>query len=200
MIQSGEKKCAAVILAAGDSTRMGRPKALLQIDGVSFLQSIILKLEKTGITDIIIVLGRDFKQIEARISIRRQHQVIINPYPEQGPLSSIQLALKELKPDTNGFLLILVDHPLVSQTTYQAILAQADSGKIIIPVYNRKSGHPVYFGRKFFNDLVHAPLNEGARHVVHKYPQKVKKIEVPDDGILHDIDLPGDYEQYIAGK
>jgi molybdenum cofactor cytidylyltransferase len=199
MIRDDRQYIAAVILAAGKSSRMGQTKALLKIDGHTFLESILKKLQKAGVNDILIVLGNDAGKIRDKISLPERCILIKNFHPEQGPLSSIHLAIMKLKSDINGFLLILVDHPLVSQTTYELIMNEADPQKIVIPVYNNKNGHPVYFGRNFFNDLLNAPLNKGARYVVHKYPEYVQKVDVQDAGILRDIDLPEDYEKYISG-
>lgn len=192
---------AAVILAAGYSSRMDQPKALLQIDGVTFLESIIAKLNKIDIREIIIVLGDDSKKIQSQISMSDDLLIVENHQPEQGQLSSIKLAIRNMTPGINGFLLTLVDHPLVSQATYETIVkhSERDPNKIVIPVYNNKNGHPVYFGRDFSKDLLQAPLDEGARSVVRKYPDRIRRVDVQDSGILRDIDLPEDYEKYVAG-
>ena len=198
MSSLADKSCSVIILAAGNSERMGTPKALLKIDGLCFLESIITKVEQAGIKDIVIVLGKDSSYIQKYIEFSEHLKVIQNKKPEEGPLSSIRLALNNIDTDTKGFILVLVDHPLVNGTTYKMLVARAHPQKIVIPVYNKKNGHPVFFGSNFFNDLRHVPLDEGARYVVHKYPEHIIKVEVDDKGILRDIDLPEDYEKYIS--
>jgi len=195
-----KKKISAVVLAAGNSSRMGKSKALLKYDGLTFLESIIAKLESTDINDIFVVLGKNAFKIEGTIKISEKVKILHNSKTELGQISSIQLAIKNLPEGTQGLLLILVDHPLVAQSTYSLLISHArhTSEKIIIPVCKGQRGHPVYFDRKYFNDLLHAPLDQGARYVVRKYHDAIMYIDVHDTGILKDIDLPEEYNKYIG--
>ena len=188
---------AAIILAAGESSRMGTPKALLPFKDSTFLESILLKVRKAKYNNIIIVLGQHYGRICRSIPIKQDHDVIRNPNPEKGQLSSLQLALKNVKDEAQGVLIVLVDHPLVSQVTYQIIYehACAQPDAIIIPVYKNRKGHPVYFARKFFNALIQAPLNQGARYVVHNNKSSVVEIPVEDEGIIMDIDTREQYNK-----
>ena len=190
----------AIILAAGNSSRMGQTKALLEIGQTNFIGHILHNIEAAGITDIYVVLGRDENKIRSSAGIKNQVRVLINPDPDRGQLSSLHICLPHLSQLTHGVLMVLVDHPLVALQTYKMILERAASepDKIIIPVYHGKKGHPVYFGRKFFDELMAAPLNAGARVVVHANPDDVVLISVEDSGILKDIDLPEDYSYYVS--
>jgi molybdenum cofactor cytidylyltransferase len=198
MPESSGANIAAVILAAGKSSRMGRTKALLKINNGTFLDTILFNIQQAGVERIFTVLGNDSADIIDRIPALSQCVILINPHPEAGPLSSLHIALKSMGSSLTGFLLALVDHPLVNQATYERLMHEAHPHKIVIPTHKNKNGHPVFFGQKFFKDLKEAPLNTGARHVVYKYPDHIKRIEVPDPGILHDIDLPEDYQSIIA--
>jgi molybdenum cofactor cytidylyltransferase len=190
-----------VILAAGSSRRMGKPKPLLGIDGEIFINRILANMSAAGLTRILIVLGEHAGAVRSALAGGIKAGIVINPAPEHGQLSSIQSALDQVDPTTTGVLLVLVDHPLVRGETYRQILETAvkDPDRIIIPNYHGRNGHPVYFGRKFFSDLKNAPLDQGARYVVNKYRSEVIAIPVEDDGILKDIDDPELYKKYISG-
>jgi molybdenum cofactor cytidylyltransferase len=186
----------AVILAAGDSSRMGQPKSLLAYQGITFLESIIKKVKLSGIEQIFVITGKHDNLIRKKINNTGQWRYLTNPHPEKGQLSSTQIALQNIPGNTDGILQILVDHPQVKLSTYKAIVNRAHIApdRIIIPSYNGKNGHPVYFGRKYFPDLLSAPMDEGARAVVHLHKSNVVRIPVTDPGILKDIDLPEDYQ------
>ena len=190
-----------VILAAGSSRRMGRPKPLLGIEGDIFINRILSNLSAAGLTRILIVLGEHAGDVRSALGGKIKAGIVINPSPERGQLSSIQMALDQLDRSTTGILLVLVDHPLVRSETYRKILETAgeDPDLIIIPNFNGRNGHPVYFGKRFFGELKNAPLDQGARYVVNKYRSEVIAVPVDDDGILKDIDDPELYRKYISG-
>ena len=185
----------AIVLAAGDSSRMGTPKALLSFENSTFIEVVLAKLQKTNYKKVIIVLGRHYDFISRSIPNIREYSVLRNHNPEQGQLSSLKLALREVNDEAEGALIVLVDHPLVSELTYQKIYERArkEPDSIIIPVYEDRKGHPVYFGKKFFAALSQAPLDKGARYVVHSNKSSVIEISVEDPGIITDIDTREQY-------
>jgi len=193
------QRIASIILSAGDSRRMGKPKAPLKIGPLVFLEMIFNLLEEAKYDPQITVLGNDFKEIFQSIQNKRKILFLRNQSPERGQLSSLQCGLKHVPSDVPGCLVVLVDHPLVSLTTYLSVYeaAQKYPDKIIIPVFEGKRGHPVYFGKKYFNDLLNAPLSEGARYVVQKHSLSILELPVDDAGILVDIDTPEEYDQYL---
>jgi molybdenum cofactor cytidylyltransferase len=178
---------------------MGKPKALLKIGPLVFLDIIFNLLEEAKYDPQITVLGNDFKEIFQSIQKKRNILFLHNQFPERGQLYSLQCGLKHVPGDVPGCLVVLVDHPLVSLTTYLSIhqAALINSHKIIIPVFEGKRGHPVYFGKKYFNDLLDAPLSEGARYVVQKNSNSILELPVDDAGILVDIDTPEEYNHYL---
>jgi molybdenum cofactor cytidylyltransferase len=187
---------AAVILAAGNSSRMGKPKALLTINNSTFLNSILNRARISKYRNIIVVLGQHYELVEKSILPKGAYDVIRNQHPEHGQLSSLQLALRCIKEDIKGTLVALVDHPMVSEKTYRLIFKKANEqpGSIIIPTFRGRKGHPVYFSRKFFAELLKAPLDQGARYVVSNNESEVIYVPVDDAGIITDIDTP---EQYV---
>ena len=188
-------KIAAVILAAGYSSRMGQPKALLKIKHTNFHDAILEKLRTRPFDPLITIVGTSGPEIISSSRAGEQHIFITNPQADRGQLSSLQCALNRFAADVAGCLMVLVDHPLVKTETYGELYQRICEmpQRIIIPVYNNKGGHPVYFGRQYFDALLEAPLAKGARFVVEKYKDNVYRLPVQDAGVLIDIDTPADY-------
>ncbi len=191
---------AGILLAAGNSSRMGEPKALLSCQGLTFADSILNKLAEINCNPVITILGSSGELIRRQTKVD-SFQCFNNPNPELGQLSSLKIAIEKLPDQTKGFILTLVDHPLVKLETYQALYQKAKDTPdcIIIPRFGGRRGHPVYFGERFFISLLEAPLNKGARTVVYENIEDVKYIESDDEGILKDIDTQGDYLKIKEG-
>ena len=192
-------KIAAIILAAGDSSRMGTPKSLLKIGQSNFHDTILERLTGCPFDPLITVIGKAGAEIIRNSRVGKNHLFVNNPQTEQGQLSSLQYAIRKLPDDVHGCLVALVDHPLVKKETYQQLydLICVDPQRIIIPVYQQQGGHPVYFGRKYFKSLLKAPLSIGARSVVEKYSGEVFRWPVKDPGVRIDIDTPADYKTHV---
>ncbi|RPI24375.1 MAG: nucleotidyltransferase family protein [Acidobacteria bacterium] len=190
---------ASIILAAGSSTRMGYPKALLSLHGVAFLE-LILRAHRTLGLPVYVVLGSHHEQIRASVDLS-EATVLINERPELGQLSSLKLGLESTK-DYAGVFVHPVDHPLVRRETLQLILdAQSESPSyILVPGYEDRRGHPVFFPRDFFRELLDAPLDQVARYVVSRHPESVTIVPVSDPGVLQNIDTPEDYKRVIGSK
>ncbi len=189
---------AGVLLAAGNSSRMGQPKALLPFNGVSFIDTILSNLNKAGCHPLISILGEKADLICKQTDVDH-FMCVNNPHPEQGMLSSLQLAIRQLPAKVTGFILSLVDHPAVQADTYQALYKKAldNPERIIIPDFFGQHGHPVYFGRVFFEALLNAPAHLGARHVVESNRNRVIYLPVDDEGVILDIDTPEDYNRLV---
>ena len=193
-----KKKLAAIILAAGDSTRMGRPKALLPLGKDTFLSRIVNLAIADGLDPVKIVVGRHAVEINEALA-DLSASLIINMQPELGQLSSLRLGLDSLPEEVDGAVVFLVDHPFVKAPALASLLEafEAGEGEIVIPVYEGQRGHPVIFGRAVFEELFNAPLSQGARAVVRADPKRVVEVDVDDPGILADIDTPEAYEKAL---
>ncbi len=188
----------AVVPAAGRSHRMGTPKALLDAGGTSFLKRILGSLREGG-ADPLIVVTRGLEDGVAKEARELGGQVVLNPDPSSGPVSSLQAGIRHLSEDAPAVLFAPVDHPLFSPATVQALIrAFVDTGApLVVPAYEGWRGHPVLFGRALFPELLEENLPEGARTVVRRYLSERLQLPVEDPGILADIDTPEEYRKYF---
>ena len=183
---------AAVILAAGESRRMGSPKALLPYRGGTFLSHLveITRHPKIGLTRV--VVGAHREEIE-RAAARPAGEVIFNPDWQQGQLSSIQPAVRALaQVITDGVLLCPVDHPLVTANLVSKLIEQFySSGKrIVVPKYAGRRGHPMIFSSQLYPELLAAPADVGARAVVWAHAGDVLEVPVEEAGVVLNLNDP----------
>ena len=193
----------AVVLSAGESSRMGRPKALLPVDGETFIEKIVGALARTRVGKIIVVLGHDAETLKRRL----EHLAVaflVNADYKSGQLSSLQTAVRRLQSDRecDGMLVHLVDHPYISSTLVDVMIEQFYVAKklIVVPRCQGKRGHPVIFSRALFAELLNAPLDQGAKAVVNAHRDETLEIETDDPGIAVDIDTPELYHQHVKGE
>jgi CTP:molybdopterin cytidylyltransferase MocA len=190
---------AGLILAAGESSRMGTPKATLPYRGRTFLELIVEALREGGLERIFVVLGHQAAEIQQRLGITSA-QLVINPDYRSGQTSSLQAGLRALiADDTEAVLLCLVDHPAVSAATVRMIAAVFREGgaPVVIPTHLGRRGHPVLIGRQLFEELLALTAGVGADSVVRKYRPVTKIVEVEDEGVIIDVDDPESYRRLI---
>ena len=195
---------AAVVLSAGESSRMGSPKALLPISGVPFIEEIVRALKGTKIDRIIVVLGHHAEEIQKRIAHLPVTFVVNRDYAK-GQLSSLIVAIRSLAAEKttekiDGVLVHLVDHPFISPALVDHMIDRFYETKklIVIPRYGGRRGHPVIFSSRLFPELLSAPLEKGAKVVVHAHRDETLEIETDFAGVTIDIDTPEEYRQYLG--
>ena len=192
----------AVILSAGESSRMGRPKALLPIDGQTFIERIVAALKQGGIESIVVVLGFNGEDLRRQIA-HLAVEILINPDYQMGQLSSLQVAIRHLQTVKNccGMMVHLVDHPYIDAKLVQLMLQRFDESKasIVVPRHQGKRGHPVIFSSSLFAELLGAPMDQGAKAVVNGHRDDTLEIDTDDIGITLDIDTPELYRQHVKG-
>ena len=197
---------AAIILAAGDSTRMGRPKALLpDTDGRPFVARVVRTFAEAGVRDVIIVAGSQHAAIVDAIAADRPPVTpvfVTNSQPSLGQLASLRIGLSvATKLDVDGVLVTPVDIPMVRPSTVRELVRvwERTRAPIVRPAVGERHGHPVLFACAVFDALRSAPLASGARTVVHAWGDRLVNVPVDDPGCLFDIDTPADYDT-IVGK
>jgi molybdenum cofactor cytidylyltransferase len=194
----------AVILSAGESSRMGRPKALLPIDGVRFVEKIVAALKSTDVEDIIVVLGHHAGEMRQKVS-DLPVTILVNHDYKQGQLSSLQVAIRHLESSgspVDGILVHLVDHPYISATLVDLMIDRFYETKklIVVPRFQGRRGHPVIFARALFPELLAAGTDQGAKPVVHAHRDDTLEIDTEDEGVLIDIDTPEEYRLHVKGN
>jgi len=193
----------AVVLSAGESSRMGRPKALLPIHGQTFIEKIVGALNVAQINKVIVILGHDAEEMRRRIE-HLPVEILVNPDYKLGQLSSLQVAVRRLEneADCDGMLVHLVDHPYIDAKLVKVMIEQFhDGGKlIVVPRHGGKRGHPVIFSRKLFGELLAAPMDQGAKAVVNAHRDDTLEIDTQDSGVAVDIDTPELYKKHVKGE
>jgi molybdenum cofactor cytidylyltransferase len=182
---------AAVILSGGASRRMGAPKALLPYQGGTFLEHLLAVTDHPRIGWRRVVLGADAGAIAAGVKLPAD-EVVINENWEAGQLSSIQCGLRSLPGGTDGMLLCLIDHPLISRELVGELVSRFYlSGKgIVLPFYKGRRGHPVIFASRLYEELLSAPLETGARAVVWAHSEEVCEMETSEEGCILNLNDP----------
>lgn len=183
----------AILLAAGASSRMGRPKALIPIGGRPAVEAIVATLRAGGADDVVVVVGRHATEIRAGADLRGA-RVVENPDWATGRTSSIQAGLAALAPGVEWTLLALVDMPLVRAGTVRALLASPrHDADVVVPVHGGRRGHPILLRRTLYPAIGALGPDAPLRDVV----RAARRTEVPvdDPGVLVDFDEPGDVTQ-----
>jgi molybdenum cofactor cytidylyltransferase len=181
---------AAVILAAGESRRMGSPKALLPYENRTFLENLLDVTTHPRIGVRRVVVGANQAEIGQRVPLDPE-MLVINREWRKGQLSSIRAGIESLRAiDTEGMLVALVDHPLVTRAVVAELVAAFDRkpGSIVLPTWKGKRGHPVIFPSRFYSELYDASNEIGARAVVWAHAKEVVEVASSDEGVVLDID------------
>jgi molybdenum cofactor cytidylyltransferase len=193
-----------LILAAGASSRMGRPKALLACggSGLTFVGSLIAALRGGGIVDTVVVGRRDDDALRAEVD-RNGARFVENAHAEDGQLSSLLAGLNVVdRPGVRGVLVTPVDVPLVSRETVAVLIRAFDNSRapIVRAVHRARHGHPVIFSCSVFDELRGADPAIGAKAVVHAHAADVLNVEVDEPAVLIDVDTPEDYARLFAAQ
>jgi CTP:molybdopterin cytidylyltransferase MocA len=195
---------AAIVLAAGASSRMGQPKAALPLGGrgETVLGRGVSSLLAAGVPRVTVVAGAHVEAVRRSLAGHSPAVGIVeHPAWRDGQLSSLLCGLDAVDaPDLEAVLVTLVDVPLVSpDTTRRLIRAWRESGAPIVrPARGDEHGHPVLFDRRVFAELRAADPRRGAKPVIHAHALELSNVPVTDEGAFLDLDTPADYERAVA--
>jgi len=189
----------AVVLAAGESRRMGKPKPLLRFGDTTFLEQIVSVLHLSRVDRTTVVLGAAAEAIRESTDLSGV-DIVVNRDYRKGQLSSLIAGLKSVPPQTQAILLCLVDNPFITTDVVNCVIGafRKTQNPIVIPTSNNRRGHPALFSRTVFDALMNAPAEEGARYVINANAGKVLEVGVRDGSILIGIDTPEDYRSHFG--
>jgi molybdenum cofactor cytidylyltransferase len=195
---------AAVILSGGGSQRMGSAKALLPYQGRPFLEHLLEVTVHAKIGTRRVVLGAQAELIRDAVRLAAD-EVVINAEWEKGQLSSIQAGIRSLPAWTDGMILCLIDHPLISASLVDELIGrfyaeQAARPPIVLPVYQGKRGHPVIFSAGAYTELLAAPLDQGARSVVWAHAGEVAEVITAEQGCVLNLNDPETVKRFLGGQ
>lgn len=188
----------ALVLAAGESKRMGRPKQLLPFANKTILETVIDRITQSTVDEILVVLGANREQIE-EVTKDLPVKSVYNPRFKEGMLSSVQKGFASLPDDAEAVLIFLGDQPMVPGSVIDQIIRAYRSTKkgIVLPVYDRKRGHPVLISTKYRKDVSHLDPEIGLRELVHNHPEDILEVDLDSSSVLEDIDTPEDYKKLM---
>jgi molybdenum cofactor cytidylyltransferase len=198
------ERVAAIILAAGTSTRMGQPKQLLSWGGKPMLQHVVDTVRSAPVDQVVLVLGHHAPQILDALDLSSQPpppetRVVVNPDPARGLSSSVQVGLSALEEDIKAALFVLADQPAITPEIIAAIVQRYRQTRapVVVPVHGGRRGNPVLFARETFPALLQVRDDQGGRAILAQYAARIEQVEVGSDAIFQDIDTVEDYSGAI---
>ena len=195
-----EKPTAGIILAAGESTRFGRPKQLLRLKGRYLIEWVLDAALESELSRIILVLGYAHQEIRQALGKKLRHaklQLEVNPHYQKGQSHSLQVGLSRIKTTFPAVMFLLADQPLVDAATINCLLDKFGSADkdICVPTFHGKRGNPSIFSQKFYKHIMEIKGDIGARQIIKSHPERVLEIEIKNPLFFSDVDTPEDFEK-----
>jgi molybdenum cofactor cytidylyltransferase len=191
----------AIILAAGESKRMGSPKMILPFWGSTIIEKVIENVLSSNVDKTVLVVGSGKNKI---LKLTEKFPVMhcYNEHYKDGMLSSAKCGFKYLPHDFRAAMVFLGDQPTIKASiTDFVIKSYNDFGKgLVLPVYNKKRGHPLLVDSKYKGEIMELEGPEGLKELLKRHPDDVLEIETQDPSILKDIDTEEDYMNELNQK
>ena len=189
----------AILLAAGESSRMGQSKPLLPWGDLPLIQYQVKSLAKAGASPIVVVLGHNSTEIAPYVVNSPTLQTVINPNYAEGKTTSIRLGASQVRDDVDGILLLAVDQPRPSELVGQVIEEHLRSAALIThPTYNGRGGHPIIFAGSLKSELLAiTEEQQGIREVVGRHQESIRTVAVDSPIARVDLNTMDDYESAL---
>jgi molybdenum cofactor cytidylyltransferase len=188
-----------IILAAGESKRMGEAKQLMPLGKSTLLEQAIDNLLNSSVDETIVVLGHKAEEITRKIA-NKPVKVVINPDYQQGMSTSIVAGLIMVDPRSRAVMLALGDQPLVASHTINQLIEAFNKNRkgIAVPTYQGRRGHPIIFDIKYKSDLFKLKGDIGGREIIQNHPKDVFMVAVDSESVVSDIDTKDDYQSQLS--
>ncbi len=200
-LEIARPRVAAIVLAAGASQRMGRPKQLLPVGDKTMLKHLVDVVRASSASPIIVVLGHRASEMKATLQ-EGDVEIVVNEDWEAGLSTSVQAGLRAVAPEVQAALFVLADQPALTAEVIAQIVEhyRRTRGLIVVPTYGGRRGNPVLFDRALFPALMQVEGDQGGRSLLSRYPSKVEEVAVSSAGVLVDIDTPDDYQRLMNNR
>ncbi len=189
-----------VVLAAGESRRMGKLKALLPFGDRTVIEQVIHNLLQADLNGVAVVLGHRAPEIAAVVETLPV-QILYNTHYREGMTSSVQVAIRHIAPVPEAYMLALVDQPHLghepAQRVLEAFTTQTPTPGLVIPTYQGKRGHPIILHSQYRQEVLALGRQQGLNLVTRGHPEETLEIPLADDFILQDMDYPEEYEAVL---
>ena len=183
----------AIVLAAGESRRMGRLKPLLAFGKGTVIEAVVRSLKACPVDEILVVTGHRSPEIAAALATWNVH-LVENPDYRAGMLSSIQRGVQAADPQTDWLILALADQPHIPPAVVEQLLAEAGQELgVLIPTFEGRRGHPILIHASCREEIAALPPEGGLRQLWAQRPELVRHIPVASPAVLQDMDTPEDY-------
>ena len=196
VVQQSSSRVSAIVLAAGESRRMGRAKQILPFGDSTILGTVLAALAASEVDGVTVVLGRNWQEVYPTIE-SLDVEVVVNPRPERGMLSSAQWGLGQLRDDADSFLFVLGDQPQIQQETVDRLIQRAGESErgIALPTHGGRRGHPLLVDARHKRAILALPLSGGLNQLLEAHPGDIEEVPVESASVLIDIDTPEEYEE-----
>jgi molybdenum cofactor cytidylyltransferase len=193
-------RISAILLAAGESKRMGTDKLVLPWGKKTVLIHCVHTLLQSKVKEVIVVLGERTKGMGSQFKSRRV-KIVMNPHYRRGMSTSIQKGIRAIDLNSHGILIALGDMPFLSTRTVNALIRAFAQGKgeIIVPSFQGIQGHPVIFHRRFKKELLQLKGDLGGKLIIARHPAAVRLVYTKSAGVMKDIDTWKDFEKTKQG-
>jgi molybdenum cofactor cytidylyltransferase len=186
-----------LILAAGQSKRMGQPKMLLPWRQTTVLGHVISTFQQAGIDDIVVVVGGAREEVEKIVHEGRARSVFNTEYASGEMLTSLQRGIEAQLPQAQAMLIALGDQPQIQEGTVRSICGRFEShkSKLIVPSYQMRRGHPWLVEKPLWKEILEMGPDQSPRDFLNRHAQQIDYVKVPTSSILADIDTPEEYQR-----
>ncbi|MGA9771014.1 MAG: nucleotidyltransferase family protein [Blastocatellia bacterium] len=188
----------AVLLAAGESRRMGEFKQLLTLDGKTFIERCVDNLLAARVGEVVVVTGYRDEDVRRAVGDRPVRFAHNTDYRE-GMSSSLKRGVESLSKNARACLIALVDQPQISVDIFNRVIKEYETNQplIVIPTFEGRNGHPIILDLKLKEEILSLDPAEGLRQVVHAHASEIYRVDVAQESVLMDFDLPEDYRRAL---